>query len=417
MKTILYLSPYSAFPARYGGAMRINNLCREVSRQYQVMHFAQRVQRDQVAFSLAPVIQQITPNYIEYSSRNPLNTLLYGAACRTLKIPPFLQSEVLGITSPQWLHKQLQTASIVNVEHPWQFLWVYRQVVTRKPIVVTAHNVEADLCIADDMNIPRPLANFLMRDAERREAFAMRYAARIFTTSAEDINSLVERYNVPPQKCVIIPNGVDCKIFMPVTPTIRQERKQALGLADRCVVVFSGSTHQPNREAVQQIIDWLDYWSSDLVHFLIIGSIGRAFTHIKHPQITFTGLVEDTRPYSEAADIAINPMISGSGTNLKQVEYMAMGLPSIATPVGARGIGLVDGTHGYICSLQDFPAKLRWLVQQPEIYGEIGRNARLFVEKTFDWMVIGQKVVSAYHELEAESSTTVLENREKSFLS
>ena len=34
----------------------------------------------------------------------------------------------------------------------------------------------------------------------------------------------------------------------------------------------------------------------------------------------------------------INPMISGSGTNIKMFDFMAAGLPIITTDIGARGI-------------------------------------------------------------------------------
>ena len=33
------------------------------------------------------------------------------------------------------------------------------------------------------------------------------------------------------------------------------------------------------------------------------------------------------------ADIGINPLISGSGTNLKMLEYLSSGLPTVTTPI------------------------------------------------------------------------------------
>jgi glycosyltransferase involved in cell wall biosynthesis len=408
MKTVLTLSPYSVVPPQYGGAIRIYNLCRELSKHYRVMHFAQQVQKEQVKASLFPVVQSVTPTYTEYSSRDPLSILLYGVACTKLKCPPILQSEVLGMRAPRWLQEQIAQAVVVNVEHPWQFAWAYEQVGGNTPIVITAHNVEAALCTAEQINAPEPIAQYLMQEVEKREGFALRHATRVLTMSAEDTATFVKRYGVDPERCVVIPNGVDCQAFTPATPQQRSQRKQELGFADQCLIVFAGSTHLPNREAVQQIVDWAEDWHDPRVHFLIVGSVGRAFTHIQLPNVTFTGLVESTQPYFEAADIAINPMLSGSGTNLKQVEYMAMGLPSVATPIGARGISLEDGKHGYISSLMEFPAKLRWLTEHPELYASIGNQARSFAEQNFDWSVIGAKLLQVYQELEGKPHESTL---------
>ena len=41
-------------------------------------------------------------------------------------------------------------------------------------------------------------------------------------------------------------------------------------------------------------------------------------------------------------DLAINPVTTGSGTNLKMLDYMAAGVPVLSTPHGARGLGLLD---------------------------------------------------------------------------
>jgi GT2 family glycosyltransferase len=40
----------------------------------------------------------------------------------------------------------------------------------------------------------------------------------------------------------------------------------------------------------------------------------------------------------KAADIAVNPMFAGSGTNIKMFDFMALGLPTVVTATGARGI-------------------------------------------------------------------------------
>jgi glycosyltransferase involved in cell wall biosynthesis len=399
MKTVLHLCPYSSVPALYGTSMRTYNLCLQTSHEYRVTVFAQKVQKQHMSWSLAPKIQQVSPTYLEYASQNMLATLEYGLMCTLLRGRPIWQSEILQVSAPRWLHEQLDKAAIVNVELPWQLPWVYRQVSGKKPIVLTAHNVEIDLYSPEKIRAPKPIARYLLDEMKRRERSAMQLASCIFTMSEDDVNRLVGHYDICPDKCVVVPNGVDCGAFTPVPEEVKNRRKQQLGLADKQVVAFSGAAFGPNNEAVQQILEWAKHWQNSTTHFLIIGGVGTAFGAVQLPNVTFTGRVDSVHDYFEAVDIAINPMMSGSGTNLKQVEYMAMGLPSITTAKGARGTGIVDGKHGYICDLAEFPGQIQRLLEDSSCWSEMGEVARSYAVQNFDWSTIAQRMIKVYQQL------------------
>jgi glycosyltransferase involved in cell wall biosynthesis len=49
------------------------------------------------------------------------------------------------------------------------------------------------------------------------------------------------------------------------------------------------------------------------------------------------GFVDSLVPLFAAADVAVNPVGAGSGSNIKVAEYLAAGLPIVTTPVGLRG--------------------------------------------------------------------------------
>jgi hypothetical protein len=53
-----------------------------------------------------------------------------------------------------------------------------------------------------------------------------------------------------------------------------------------------------------------------------------------------TGRVADVVPYFAAADVGLNPIIRGSGANVKLFEYVTMRLPVISTLFGVRGTAL-----------------------------------------------------------------------------
>jgi glycosyltransferase involved in cell wall biosynthesis len=398
-KRLLVLSPYAVFPPQYGGPMRVYNLFHHVSQDYQVTQFSQQVQRDKIKLTLAPEIEQITPSYQEYSSRNPLNLLLYALTSLKWNCPPIWQSKALQLSAPRWLHEQIHLADFVHVESPWQFEWAYQQVGKKKPIFFTAQNVEIDLYSTDQIAAPTPIANSIMQELKRLEHFAVNHASLILTMSGDDSARLSEYYGISPDKCVVIANGTDTTEFLPATPALKEKRKKEFGLTGKKVVAFSGSMHRPNIEAVEKIVEWAQDWPGQDICFLIIGKVSRLFTHVQHPNIKFTGGVEQVRPYLEATDIAINPMLSGSGTNLKQLEFMAMGLPTLATAIGGRGIPIEDGIHGYIRPLEEFPIFLRSMLDNLECHQPVGIQGRVLIEQQFAWSVIGDQLLKAYEKI------------------
>lgn len=54
--------------------------------------------------------------------------------------------------------------------------------------------------------------------------------------------------------------------------------------------------------------------------------------------------VPDPNEHYATASVAINPAVSGSGVNIKLVEYLAAGLPVVSTTKGMEGLGLTPET-------------------------------------------------------------------------
>jgi len=97
---------------------------------------------------------------------------------------------------------------------------------------------------------------------------------------------------------------------------------------------------------------------------------------------------EEKTDILKIVDIAINPMMSGSGTNIKVLGYLSAGIPTITTPTGARGLDLIDREHVLICDLMDFPKKIIELLADDHLADSFKRNGRKLVEDRFDWDII-----------------------------
>ena len=109
---------------------------------------------------------------------------------------------------------------------------------------------------------------------------------------------------------------------------------------------------------------------------------------------------EDKKMLYSAEDIAINLMSSGSGTNIQMFEYLAAELPTISSPVGARGI---ENEGSFIVTdLLKFPNEIRKLLSDENLYKELSVNGRALVERYYDWNRIsydlGKRMYNLYFE-------------------
>jgi glycosyltransferase involved in cell wall biosynthesis/GT2 family glycosyltransferase len=278
-------------------------------------------------------------------------------------------------------------ADIVVFSHPWVYPLIADTLGRRHPLVVyDAHNVESVLryrLLADS-----EIGLRIVRNATAVERDLCRRADLVLTCSHEDRELFHRLYEIQFGKCVVTPNGTFVG-ELAGEPT-RREKKRRLGLEDQPLAIFLGSLFRPNEEAADFICKELAPALPD-VGFVICGGVGTAVDRasLARREITnvhVTGVVDDTvrRDYLGAADVAINPMFSGSGTNIKMFDFMAAGLPVISTQIGARGITLSESAL-HVCAARDFAVALRKVLADTEYARRLGSTARRLASENYSW--------------------------------
>ncbi len=106
---------------------------------------------------------------------------------------------------------------------------------------------------------------------------------------------------------------------------------------------------------------------------------------------TFTGLVDDVRPYVHGADVCIVPLRSGGGTRLKVYEAMALGCPVVSTAVGVEGLPLVPDEH-YVRALDAdaFAGAVLRLLRDPALRQRIPAAARAYLAANCSPRIVGR---------------------------
>ena len=242
------------------------------------------------------------------------------------------------------------------------------------------------------------------------EKYCLKKSYKIAVLSKFTQDKLVETYNIPTEKILIIPGGVDLKKFYPndAKAVIRKHLKishdkvilltirnlvQRMGL-ENLIIAF----HELEKEAtnIQLVIGGKGPLESGLI------ALARSF-EIEH-KIHFTGFIsEEQLPlYYQMADFFVLPTKELEGFGLVTLEAMASGLPVLGTPVGGTKeiIGSFDssflfkGTDSH--SIADLILdKYKLLKSNPQKWKEISHRCRNFVERNYYW----EKNIDALEEL------------------
>ncbi len=390
-KKIVIPSTFSVYPALGGGQRRVFNIAKELSKGCDVVI---------TSFSPSP--------HLEVSEIN--------RGLREVKIPPSEKQgrlfhdlketfgqpaeDVALITgyreNPVFLEvlqDELKDADMVICGHPYLYGAVRGKGV---PHVYDAHNVEYDLkrYILGEVDEAQP---YLRQVLEIEKACAQE-ANAIFAVSREDESRLRELYGVQEDKITIVPNGVDLDIPLKYSLPIRERRKlkKRMGLKGPSAI-FVGTYHKPNIAALSEVIA-LARTKTD-VTFLIVGSACDYRMEGTPENVIMLGVLSEVEKavVLNAADLALNPVTHGGGSNLKLLEYGAYRVPTITTPYGKRGYEFRP-EHLFVGELSEFPGLMdKGLAMSRKNLRKMTESAFSFLKENYTWRAILKDSLSLLH--------------------
>ncbi|MBU3014242.1 glycosyltransferase [Poseidonibacter lekithochrous] len=262
-------------------------------------------------------------------------------------------------------------------------------------------SITNDAIIHDSQNVEYNLKKQMLQDTPyNRELLETVFIAEkeaannsIFTTvcANEDALTMEKIYGFNPKKSLLVANGVDLHTVNFMSKVQRDSMKTKLGLDNQKLVLFIGSWHQPNIDAVDEIFILANKLPE--YKFLIMGTVANYFKsenkmHLKPENVGFTGMLNDLEKeyVLSTVDIAINPMLTGSGTNLKMLDYMANGIPVLSTKIGARGLSIPEG-YIAVADICDFDKYIKDIHKFTNI-----EKSRSYVEENFSWNKIKESL-------------------------
>ena len=322
-----------------------------------------------------------------------LNSLLPGKTIIDVTIPWLVWSSPELVDA---VRKYVAEAGVVIFSHPWMYGCV-RDIVRDglKLIIYDSQNCEAVL--RQQLLGSNEFGACLAQGVKWIEGQLCQESDLILACCEEDKQTFIGLYGVKPQKIVVVPNGVDVRAIRPASSIARATARQKLAV-EGFVALFIGSAYQPNMEAVRVIVNQLAPANPEVTFVVVGGASDRAivdgFISFVAPNVRLLGAVSDAvrnEAYA-AADIAVNPMFTGSGTNIKMLDFLAAGLPTISTPVGARGIVNRHDACFVIAGIEQFSERIKRLRQDSRSRAKLAAASRKLVEDLYDWRQISARL-------------------------
>ena len=384
MKRILALNFFPAFvPVSNGGESKLYNFYKVLSKYHHITLLTSTHPgvAEEIVYHTATFVERRIPKdhhftncwseLSEYLTKGhgdlSAPTIAASAAYPTLMHTAYLQ--------------EYEAADIIIHDFPFTVDFDIFLGVDNKPRIYNSHNCETVLYStlhASDKS--KPIVDIVAK-AEKK---LLDNADLILYCGEGDYHAFKELAPHKESAMFYSPNGM-----------IEQERavSQRIKKSNHSAV-FVGSAHLPNVSAALHIAEEIAPKCPDITFDIIGGCLPEgkyANNVIRHGRVSDADKVR----IFENASIALNPMLSGSGSNIKALDYFSYGLPILSTPFGMRGFNIESGKHYIEGELKDFPGLLNELLSNDSFSNtvNIGIEGKAFASVHYTWEAIIKKLL------------------------
>jgi glycosyltransferase involved in cell wall biosynthesis len=301
------------------------------------------------------------------------------------------------------VREQLEAAGVTVValgrtrtHQLWRWLPLLRLLRRERIQIIHAHKLGSELWASvwgRLLRVPVILAHEQTPITRRRwvdrtinRHLVARSVHRLIVASEWGRRNLAAEEQIPPERMVVIPNGVAPQRSRPPGEDLRE----ALGIDDRPTLV-SVAMLRPEK-AHDVFIRALAEVKRSVpdVQALIVGGTDRFRTYPPgyleaearrlgvEADVVFMGRRSDAFDVVCAADVAVSHS-HGENLPLAVIEYMAAGKPIVATRAGGTPELIRDGEEGLLVPVDDhaaLAAAIVRLLQDPELAQRLGARAR-----------------------------------------
>ena len=379
-QSALLLAPEAPYPLAGGGALRTASLLEYLSHNYQVdlIVFRQPAAPDPRTLIPSGRVREVFVLDLPANSRTGLARVVRNAVRVGRGVPP-LVDRFSGFAAAIARVLSGSHYDLGIIEHFWCAPYLDQIGPVCRRTVLNLHNVES----------------ILHARCAATEPGAQGFAHRVFEHASLEL----ERSLLPRFSELLVPSESDAAHIAAIAPKAHvityPNAIPWTPLPDRLdekLIVFSGNLeYHPNISAVRFFRSEIwprlrDEWPG-----LVWRLVGKNAAAVRQytsgdPRIELIGEVDDAVREIARAQVAVVPLLSGSGTRLKILEAWAAGVPVVSTTLGAEGLPAVDGCHLLLADgAPSFARAVSRLLACKDLRARLGLGGRLLMEQEFTW--------------------------------
>ena len=379
MPRALFLSPETPYPAIGGGPLRSASLLEYLAARFAVhaIVFREPGSPDPRETMPAGLVERLDIVDLPFHSKGTFARSLRNISRLARRAPPLID-RFSGFTAPLDAYLAGNEYEFAVVEHFWCAPYVRQIRPHSRHVILDLHNIEslwhASLAVRETPARAIALRRFAAAARQLERELLPEFDVLLVTSTleADRLRRIAAHPNV-----TIYPNAL---------PEIPKPSR-----AECEEIVFSGNLeYQPNIEAIRYFKDaiWTRLRSRPELKWRIIGKNPGFVRDLvaNDPRIETLGFVEDAVAVLAESQVAVVPILSGSGTRVKIVEAWAAGTPVVATPMGAEGLNFQEGEHLVTAATPDrFAEAVGRLLDSPEERRRVGSAGRKLYEQCYTW--------------------------------
>ena len=369
---VLVASPYLPYPLSHGAAVRIYNLLREGSADFDFVLVAFLEEARPVPRELQDICVEVV-TVLRHGTHAPASRGRPDTV-EEFDTPSF--HAALRQTMRKWRPR------IAQLEFTQMAIYV-ADCAPAKTILVE-HDITYDLYA---QMLTRPESDWETRrqhDLWRSfEQNAWSIVNRVVTMSEKD-RAIVG------SNATAVGNGVDLERFQPSADAPSPRR-----------LLFIGSfAHRPNVLALEFFLRDVFPLLDDVTLHVVAGQNHTRFWDLQQARVEVQGFVSDVRPAYRQATVVIAPLVASAGTNVKIVEAMAMGKAIVSTDAGVHGLELERGADVIVAnSPEGMAAEITRILRSPTERVALERHARVTAQRAYGWRAMADAQKRLYEEL------------------
>jgi glycosyltransferase involved in cell wall biosynthesis len=309
---ILSIVWYKVLPAEYGGQKGIANFNQSLGKLFPLVCLCSKENEAPPGLSYT-VLPELPVTKLQF-------------------LNPFIQQKIVGIA------KREKPTHII-LEHPYHAKAAINACkATGAKLIVHSHNIESERY----RQLKKKGWQLLYKLEKRIHQLA---ALSLFKTE-NDRKYAIENFMLQPDKCIVMPYGVERPIRIKDAKTMISDR-YGYGLSfQKKLLLFAGTLdYEPNLKAVFNIYEHLPPYLAPDQEIIICGrNRTRAeFFYLKNHSrnnVTYAGEVNDIATYFSAADIFVNPVMTGGGVQTKNLDALSYDLNIVCFDTMLSGLDL-----------------------------------------------------------------------------